>query len=90
MPTQTKRIRPEDFGLHKIGYALNELPWARTTSYRLIDAGFLKPGKVGSRTIVYAQDLAELLALLQTSKAANVGELLKRTKRGAELSEGAS
>jgi excisionase family DNA binding protein len=68
-------MQPQDFGLTKAAYSVNEtlnvLSIGRTSLYELIGRGDLKPVKFGKKTLIYASDLAALLAkLLATAKAA--------------------
>lgn len=50
----------------KLAYELNDLPWGRTTTYKLIASGKLRARKVGRKTIVLPADLDECLRGLQS------------------------
>jgi hypothetical protein len=67
-------MKPQDFGLVKAAYSVNETPTllsiGRTSLYRLVQTGDLKPGKLGKKTLIYATDIANLLTKLRAPKAA--------------------
>ena len=58
-------MTPAEFGLTKAAYSVNEtltlLSIGRTSLYRLIEIGELKPTKFGKRTLFCNVDLANLL-----------------------------
>ena len=51
---------------NRLAYELKDLPWSRTTSYELINAGQLRAVKVGRKTLVLAEDLEECLRKLRS------------------------
>ena len=62
-------IDPRAFGLTKAAYSVNEtldlLSIGRTSLYKLVNGGALKPAKLGKKTLFYAPDIAALLTKLQ-------------------------
>ena len=62
-------IDPRAFGLVRVAYTVNEtidlLSIGRTSLYKLVNGGDLKPAKLGKKTLFYASDLAVLLTKLQ-------------------------
>jgi len=62
-------IDPRTFGLTKAAYSVNEtldlLSIGRTSLYKLVSGGELKPAKLGKKTLFCARDLAALLTKLQ-------------------------
>jgi excisionase family DNA binding protein len=56
---------PHVIGFVKAAYSVNEtltlLSIGRTSLYRLVKCGELRPGKLGKKTLFYASDLAALL-----------------------------
>jgi excisionase family DNA binding protein len=63
---------PRAFGLVKAAYTVHEtlelLSIGRTSLYRLVAQGDLKPGKLGKKTLFYAADLAALLEKLRSAE----------------------
>ena len=61
--------RPNAFGLTKAAYSVNEtctlLSISRSSLYGLIDAGKLRPMKLGKKTLLGADDLTALLHSLR-------------------------
>jgi excisionase family DNA binding protein len=64
-------MNPQDYGLTKAVYSVNEtltvLSIGRTSLYKLVQRGDLKPAKLGRKTLFYAADLAALLSSLRRS-----------------------
>jgi len=62
-------VNPRDFGLVKAAYSVNEtlslLSIGRTSLYKLVSWGALKPAKLGKKTLFYASDIASLLVRLR-------------------------
>jgi predicted DNA-binding transcriptional regulator AlpA len=62
-------VDPHLFGLNKAAYSVNEtlalLSIGRTSLYKLVNSGALKPAKLGKKTLFYAPDIAALLIRLQ-------------------------
>lgn len=60
---------PRAFGLIKAAYSVNEtldlLSIGRTTFYGLVERGDLKIVKLGTKSLIYAIDLAALLTKLR-------------------------
>jgi excisionase family DNA binding protein len=60
---------PRAFGLTKAAYSVNEtlelLSIGRTTLYGLVKRGDLKIAKLGTKSLIYAIDLAALLTKLR-------------------------
>jgi predicted DNA-binding transcriptional regulator AlpA len=63
LPPQSPGLR--ELGFSKPAYSVNEtlrmMPFGRTTLYKLVEAGRLKPVKIGRSTAFLAVDLAALL-----------------------------
>jgi len=82
---QATRARPADYGLTKAAYSVKEtqsvLSVSHTTFYRLVDTGLLKAVKIGSKTVVYAADIASLLARLRGDESSVIADLLKKSMR---------
>lgn len=51
---------------NKLAYVLSDLPWGRTTTYKLINGGLLRAVKVGRKTLILAEDLEICLRSLQS------------------------
>jgi excisionase family DNA binding protein len=74
-PTQKQRIAtlgaldPREFGLVKAAYSVNEtldlLSIGRTSLYKVVAQGALRPTKLGKKTLFYASDIAAFLAKLR-------------------------
>lgn len=51
-----ENLKPQDYGLTKAVYTVNEtltiLSIGRTSLYRLVQSGDLKPGKLGKKTLI--------------------------------------
>jgi excisionase family DNA binding protein len=66
-------VDPRAFGLIKVAYSVKEtlelLSIGRTTFYVLVDRGDLKITKLGTKTLVYAADIAALLVSLRQQTA---------------------
>jgi excisionase family DNA binding protein len=62
-------IDPRSFGLIKAAYSVNEtlviLSIGRTSLYRLVQCGKLRPAKLGKKTLFYAADIAAFLTKLR-------------------------
>ena len=62
-------IDPRAFGLTKAAYSVNEtldlLSIGRTSLYKLVSGGALKPAKLGKKTLFVAPDLVALLTKLR-------------------------
>jgi hypothetical protein len=62
-------IDPRAFGLTKAAYSVNEtldvLSIGRTSLYKLVNGGALRPAKLGKKTLFCASDLAALLTKLR-------------------------
>jgi hypothetical protein len=60
---------PRELGLVKVAYSVNEtlslLSIGRTSLYKLVALGALKPAKLGKKTLFYASDIAALLIKLR-------------------------
>jgi len=60
---------PQSYGLTKAAYSVREtlslLSIGRTKLYELVQAGELKPVKLGSKTLFLLPDIAAFLAKLQ-------------------------
>ena len=58
-------MTPAEYGLTKVAYSVNEilslLSIGRTSLYRLVEIGELRPIKFGKRTLFYNVDIAKLL-----------------------------
>lgn len=52
-----------------LAYELKDLPWSRTTTYKLINDGRLRAIKVGRKTLVLVEDLQECLSSLPSIPA---------------------
>ncbi len=67
-PVDPVRLTPAEVGLTKAAYSVSEtltvLSIGRTSLYELAKNGDLKPGKLGTKTLFYSSDLAELLTRL--------------------------
>lgn len=65
----TQNASPAAFGLTKACYSVNEtlslLSISRTSFYALVKDGGIPIAKMGSKTLVYARDIAALLDNLQ-------------------------
>src|SRR5262245_21447519 len=65
---------PSEYGFTKACYSVNEtltiLSVGRTLLYDLVKRGELTPAKLGTKTLFYASDLADLLTRLRERKAA--------------------
>ena len=61
--------RPNEYGLMKVAYSVNEtlnlLSIGRTSLYKLVARGVLRPAKLGKKTLFYASDIAALLTKLR-------------------------
>ena len=68
--TGTPLVDPRAFGLIKAAYSVKEtidlMSIGRTTFYALVGRGDLKITKLGKKSLVYATDIAALLANLRT------------------------
>lgn len=68
--TGTLLVDPRAFGLIKAAYSVKEtidlMSIGRTTFYALVGRGDLKITKLGKKSLVYATDIAALLANLRT------------------------
>jgi excisionase family DNA binding protein len=53
----------------KLAFELNDLPWGRTTTYKLINSGQLRAVKVGRKTLILAADLEACLRNLEAIQA---------------------
>jgi excisionase family DNA binding protein len=64
-------IDPRTFGLTKAAYSVNEtldvLSIGRTSLYKLVNSGDLRPAKLGKKTLFYAPDIAAFLTKLQAT-----------------------
>ena len=62
-------MNPQDYGLTKAVYSVNEtltvLSIGRTSLYKLVQRGDLKPAKLGRKTLFYSADIAALLNSLR-------------------------
>jgi hypothetical protein len=62
-------IDPRAFGLTKAAYSVNEtlgvLSVGRTSLYKLVKGGDLRPAKLGKKTLFTAPDIVALLAKLR-------------------------
>jgi excisionase family DNA binding protein len=62
-------IDPRTFGLTKAAYSVSEtldvLSIGRTSLYKLVSAGALKPAKLGKKTLFCASDIAAFLTKLK-------------------------
>jgi excisionase family DNA binding protein len=62
-------VSPRDFGLVKVAYSVTEtltiLSIGRTSIYRLVKQGALRPAKLGKKTLFYASDIAAFLSRLR-------------------------
>ena len=60
---------PHDLGLTKAAYSVNETlhicSIGRTTFYESVKSGKIKPAKLGKKTLVLADNLAQFLSGLQ-------------------------
>jgi excisionase family DNA binding protein len=60
---------PHEYGLVKVAYSVNEtlnlLSIGRTSLYKLVARGVLRPAKLGKKTLFYASDIAALLTKLR-------------------------
>lgn len=67
-------MAPHEYGFTKAAYSVNEtltlLSIGRTSLYKLVADGKLKPAKLGKKTLFYASDLAALLTQLRKPEAA--------------------
>jgi hypothetical protein len=55
-----------DVSAYKLAYTLSDLPWGRTTTYKLINGGLLRAVKVGRKTLILVDDLESCLRSLQS------------------------
>ena len=62
-------MTPQDFGMMKVAYSVNEtlsvLSIGRTSLYKLVARGDLRPAKLGKKTLFYASDIANFLVKLR-------------------------
>ena len=62
-------VTPQDFGMMKVAYSVNEtlsvLSIGRTSLYKLVAQGDLRPAKLGKKTLFYASDIANFLVKLR-------------------------
>jgi predicted DNA-binding transcriptional regulator AlpA len=62
-------IEPQAFGLTKAAYSVNEtldlLSIGRTSLYKLVSCGALRPAKLGKKTLFFASDIAAFLTKLK-------------------------
>jgi excisionase family DNA binding protein len=83
---------PRAFGLTKATYSVNEtldlLSIGRTTFYGLVERGDLKIAKLGTKSLIYAIDLAALLTKLR--ELPDPSHLRRRRSREADGTSGAA
>jgi predicted DNA-binding transcriptional regulator AlpA len=62
-------LDPRAFGLTKAAYSVNEtldvLSIGRTSLYKLVNSGALKPAKLGKKTLFCSSDIAAFLTSLR-------------------------
>jgi excisionase family DNA binding protein len=65
-------MSPQEYGLIKIVYSVSEtmqiLSIGRTTLYQVVKRGYLRPVKLGRKTLFPATDLARLLDLMKEGR----------------------
>jgi Helix-turn-helix domain len=65
----TASIDPRTFGLTKAAYSVNEtldvLSIGRTSLYKLVNGGALRPAKLGKKTLFFAADITAFLIKLR-------------------------
>jgi excisionase family DNA binding protein len=67
--TKSSALNPREFGLVKAAYSVNEtldlLSIGRTSLYKVVSQGALRPTKLGKKTLFYASDIAQFLTKLR-------------------------